>query len=97
MTKKLATAMKTHPGQTETDETIYNDMAGPITSEDVEAQQKIMAAWAKALDQLPPKYNNVRNIFLCCLASIETMGPAYCKLAIVNLMHIVKEKDEDLQ
>ena len=79
-------------GPTEDDATIYRGMSGTVSSEELKAMQLVLTAWASALDRLPPEAATVRIVFLACVQSIETMGPAYCRLAALNLMRMADQQ-----
>ena len=60
------------------DEQIYRDMCGEATPEDLANVQRLTLAWADALDKLG-RGNDVRTVFMACVNTIGTMGPAYCR------------------
>ena len=72
------------------DEQVYRDMAGEVSEEDIAKMQRVMLAWAATLDRLDGA-NDLRTVFLACVNTIGTMGPAYCKLAAFNLMQRAAE------
>jgi hypothetical protein len=67
------------------DETIYNDM-GRITEHDAECVESLLLHWAGVLDEMPEDINTTRIVFLTCVQTIVTAGPAYCKIAAGMLM-----------
>jgi hypothetical protein len=76
------------------DERIFNDMAGKISKADLLKVRNVTLAWADALDKLGES-TNVRIVFLACMNTIGTMGPAYCRLAAANLMARAKDYHEN--
>ena len=71
------------------DEQIYRDICGATSQEDLIKVQRVSLAWADALDKLDGA-NDLRTVFLTCIHAIETMGPAYCKIAAATLMQAAK-------
>jgi hypothetical protein len=67
------------------DDQIYRDMCGPLSNEDMKKVTALLTAWADVTDNMK-EANDVRTVFLACVNTIGTMGPAYCKIAAVNLM-----------
>jgi hypothetical protein len=67
-------------------------MCGKATQEDLVKVQRVSLAWADALDKLNGA-NDVRTVFLTCINAIETMGPAYCRIAAATLMQAADEAD----
>jgi hypothetical protein len=74
------------------DEQIIRDMCGEATPDDIRKVMRVTTAWAEALDKLGDA-NDVRTVFMACVNTIGTMGPAYCKIAAATLMHRAKEYD----
>jgi hypothetical protein len=76
------------------DEQIYRDMCGEATPEDIKKVTRVTLAWAAVLDKMGSA-NDVRTVFMACVNTIGTMGPAYCKIAAATLLHRAKEFDRD--
>lgn len=72
------------------DEQVYQDMCGEASAEDIANTQRLLMAWADALDKLDGA-KDVRTVFLACIQTIETMGPAYCKIAATTLLQRARE------
>jgi hypothetical protein len=71
-------------------ERIYADMAGNVSDQDIRNMTEVLLAWAEAIEKLKTK-PDVRTVFLACVQTIGTMGPAYCRLAAVNLAKRAEE------
>jgi hypothetical protein len=67
---------------------------GGLSAEDIAKVQRVSRAWADALNKLDGA-NDVRTVFYTCINAIEVMGPAYCKIAALNLMRAAQEADHD--
>jgi hypothetical protein len=76
--------------RTSDDAQIYQDMRGAASLEDIAKMQRVMHAWAGALDKLDDG-NDVRTVFMACVQLIGTMGPAYCRIAAATLLQRAKE------
>jgi len=72
------------------DDQVYADMAGPITKEDLTKVTALLVAWQNAMGK-----ETLRTVFLACVNTIGTMGPAYCRLAAVSLVNRAHEFDEE--
>lgn len=64
---------------------VFRDMCGETSPEDISKMQRVLEAWATALDKLD-EANDVRTVFLACVQTIGTMGPAYCEIAAATLL-----------
>jgi hypothetical protein len=68
------------------DERIYKDLRKAVLSkEDLERVRQMIRAWAIAAEELPDEARTVRIMFFACVQLIRTMGPAYCRIAELNL------------
>jgi hypothetical protein len=78
------------------DEQIYRDMCGEVSTADIAHMNRVLLAWADTLDRLERDSGvrpNLRIVFLACVQTIGTMGPAYCKIAATTLMKKAREND----
>lgn len=72
------------------DEQIYADMLGKITHDDVTKMKRLMTAWADTMDGMDNR-DDIRTVFLACVNTIGTMGPAYCRIAAATLLQRANE------
>lgn len=72
------------------DAQIYQDMCTEVSREDMLKAHRVLAAWTAALEKLDDA-NDLRTVFLACITTIQTMGPAYCNIAASTLRQHAKD------
>jgi hypothetical protein len=67
------------------DEQIYAEMMEhPVSRDDINRVRKLLKKWSVAVDG--DHDASLRIVFLACINTIGTMGPAYCRVAAATLM-----------
>jgi hypothetical protein len=67
------------------DERIYAEMTEhPISRDDIDKVGKLLRKWSDAIEG--DHDASLRIVFLACINTIGTMGPAYCRIAAATLM-----------
>jgi hypothetical protein len=74
------------------DARVFADMAGPVSREDLQKVRRLTEAWANATEKAGDP--NLRIVFLACVNTIGTMGPAYCKIASYTLLKRANDTEE---
>ena len=69
-----------------TDEQVYQELGRPATPGDIAKMERLLRAWAIAADELGEDADDVRTVFTAVLNILNTMGPAYCRLAATTLL-----------
>ena len=80
----------------DSDEQIYADMLGEVTREDVVRMKRLMTAWADTMDKMDNR-DDIRTVFLACVNTIGTMGPAWCRIAAATLLQRARDCGDEPQ
>jgi hypothetical protein len=76
------------------DDTIYSDFAENMSDEEIAIVRKLMIIWADSMEALPENEKNTRILFCACINTIATMGPAYCRIAAMTLIHHAEQQED---
>lgn len=75
-------------------EEIFRAMESEISTEDRERTFELLEAWIEATERVTGS-NDIRTVFLACLNTIATMGPAWCRIASLNLLRVAQEMESE--
>lgn len=68
------------------DDEIYEGMhEQEVSADDLKRVANLINGWAAVTDK---QRCSVRIVFLACLTVMRTMGPAWCKIAVINLRRV---------
>jgi len=76
------------------DDTIYSNFAENMSDEEIAVVRKLMIIWADSMEGLPESEKNIRIVFCACINTIATMGPAYCRIAAMTLIHHAEQQED---
>ena len=76
------------------DDTIYSDFAENMSDDEIAIVRKLMMVWADSMEALPGNEKNIRIVFCACINTIAAMGPAYCRIAAMTLIHHAEQQED---
>jgi hypothetical protein len=76
------------------DDTIYSDFTENLSDEEIAVVKKLLIIWADSMEKLPENEKSIKTVFCACINTIGTMGPAYCRIAAMTLIHHAEQQEE---
>jgi hypothetical protein len=78
------------------DDTIYEGFQNEkLSAKEIKTINKVLTLWADSMERLPEDEKTLKVVFTACINTIGTMGPAYCRIAALTLLHHADIQNEE--